>query len=210
MSRLKLEDLQQNPDYELLADLEHQQVKQFILEQLSPLIRLMKYYSFYQVLMVLLLLAQFGYSVAKALTGETVYLKEMAWALLFSFTLLVVLHEGIHAVAYRLFGVKKLRAGAIWQKFIFYVAADRQVVDYKTFRVVAFAPLLVVKAACLLAIILIWPGLGAWFAATVMFIHSLFCAGDMALLAFYQKNGGHKLYSFDDLQQGKTYFYLKR
>lgn len=210
MNRLSPDDIRNSAEYELLAQVKHKKIKSFILEQLSPAGRLMSYYSVYQVLMVLLLLLMFGYSSVQAFLGEPQLLVAMACALLASFTLLVLLHEAIHAAAYRLCGIRNLRVGAIWRKFIFYVAADGEVVDYRSFRVVAWAPFVVIKLLCVAATVLLYPAVASWFFITVMAIHSLFCAGDMAMLAFYLKNGRSKLYSFDDLREGKTYFYCKR
>lgn len=210
MSRPTVDELIAGQKYELLAELEHKEVKQFILKQLSPSIALVRFYSVYQVLMLLLVLALFGFAVTRAFSGQVGYIQEMAWAVLFSLTVLVVLHEAFHALAYRICGIRNLRAGAIWKKFIFYVAADREVVDYSIFRFVAYAPFVLVKFSCLVAILLTWAGPGVWFFASVMCIHSLFCAGDMALLAFYKAHEGKTIFNYDDLRVGKTYFYFQK
>jgi hypothetical protein len=38
----------------------------------------------------------------------------------------------------------------------------------------------------------------------------MFCAGDIAMLAFYRLNKGKEIYNFDSLSEGKTYFYARK
>jgi hypothetical protein len=160
--------------------------------------------------MLLVLVFLLGKAVFLGTRGMPDALRQIGYALLFSFTVLIFLHELIHAVAYRLCGARNLKAGAMWRRFIFYVMADREVVNFRTFRIVAYAPLVFVKFCCLFLGILFWSSAQAYFFFSVMSIHSLFCAGDIAMLAFYRIHTGREIYSYDDLSQGKSFFYSRK
>lgn len=207
MSRLEVEALESDPKFGLLAEIDHRHIKRFIIDELSKGAALAKWYGLYQVVMLLVLSVLGGFGVGCALKGDFGVMRMLLAAVLCSFTVLIVLHEAIHALAYRLQGVRNLRAGVQWRSFVFYIGAHREVVDERRFRRVALAPLVAVKIGCLAAIALGWGTPLAWFFAVVMTIHSFFCAGDIALVAFYNRHTDKYLLTYDDLDVGKTYFY---
>ncbi|WP_423130307.1 DUF3267 domain-containing protein [Gaoshiqia sp. Z1-71] len=209
MSRLKPEDLIHSDDFELLAEVEHDQIKQFVLEQISPSVYLIRWFSAYQVAMIALFLFLTGKAGFLFFRGMNEAIQQMGLALLFSFTVLIVLHELIHALAYWTLGYRRLRFGAILKKFVFYVASDQEVIGYSAFRMVALTPFVLVKLACLAGGLFFWSTPYAYFFFSVMCVHSLFCAGDMAMLAFYRIHSDKEIYSFDDLKSGKTFFYFR-
>ncbi len=209
MIRLTPEDLKQNDGYKLLAEIDHQEVKPFILSQVRQGSGLIRWFSLYQGLMILLFVFLVVKAIIAYLHGLDAPLADLGLSILFSFTLLVIVHETLHALAYLLCGVKKIRAGAIWRKFIFYVMADLQVIGARTFFIVAFAPLVVIKIICLILGILFWNTDLVYFFFGVMCIHSLFCAGDIAMVAFYKLHPNKTILNFDDRKLGKTFFYYR-
>ena len=210
MTKLTPEDLMEQNNYELLAEVEHPKIKQFILNQINPGINLIRWFSNYQIVMMLLFVFLVVKAVILVTRGMNEALWQMGYALLFSFTVLIFLHEMIHALAYLSCGVRHLKAGVVWRKFIFYVMADRQVMDSRSFRMVAYAPFILVKGCCLILGIVFWSASYAYFFFGVMCIHSLFCAGDIAMVAFYDLHAGKEIFNFDDCDQGKTFFYYRR
>ena len=210
MKKLKPVDLENNEDFQLLAELSHKEIKKFVIEQVMTNSKLVRNYGIYQISMMLVL----AFLLVKAIIQYTRAFSEpiiaVGAAVLFSVTLLVILHELIHALAYLSIGARKIRAGAIWRKFIFYIAADRQVVNFQSFRIVALAPFVVVKIACIALTFLFWSSPLAYFFLSVMCIHSLFCGGDFAMLAFYLIHRDKEIYNFDDLKTGKTFFYVRK
>lgn len=207
---LQPKDLVKNDDFELLAEVDHQNIKQFVFEQIMREKSLVRQYSAYQLAMLALfvfLLVKAGISYTKGMDQPLI---AIGVSVLFSFTLLIILHELIHAVAYRLRGAGKVTFGAIWRKFIFYAAVDQQVIDYPSFKVVALAPFIVMKVVSILLAVYFWFSPLAYFFISLMCIHSLFCAGDMAMLAFYNLHPDKEIYNFDDLAQKKTFFYYRK
>ncbi|WP_163716261.1 DUF3267 domain-containing protein [Mangrovibacterium lignilyticum] len=201
------DDLTKDSEFELLKVVDQRQIKSFIYEQIYEPTKLLRYYGIYQIAMLVLYVVLLAISIWSATRGVMEPLWWMLGALVFSFSVLIVLHELFHAVAYRLNGVKKLKAGALWRKFIFYVAADRQVVDFTVFKRVALAPFLVVNLLTIMPGIWLWEHPACYFFFSLMCLHSLFCAGDIAMLSFYYRHADKTIYNFDDLAEGKTFFY---
>ncbi len=210
MKRLTPEDLINNDSFELLAEVEHKKVKDFVMEQVMNDKFLVRKYGFYQAAMIPIFLFLLVKASIAGFGGTYDALGALGLSILFSGTLLVIIHEFIHALAYWATGSRNLSAGAIWKKFIFYVAADRQVIGYPAFRFVALAPFVVIKVACIILTIVFWTTPMAYFFMSVMCIHSLFCGGDIAMLAFYHIHADKEIYNFDDLKSGRTFFYVKK
>lgn len=204
------EDLQDQNNFELLTEVSHQKLKEFVVQQISQEKRIIPLYSIYQLLMVLLFIFLLARSVVLAIKGFHEPILFIGLAAVFSVSILIVIHELLHALAYLVTGARKISFGAIPRKFIFYALADRQVIAPAAFRIVALAPFIIVKITCLI-------GVAIWFNQqlmysflTVMCLHSLFCSGDIAMLAFYNIHKGKEIYNYDDKTEGKTYFYLRK
>jgi hypothetical protein len=149
-------------------------------------------------------------SIIFAFKGHSEQITGIGLAFLFSFSVLIAIHELLHAIAYWLTGARKISFGVILKKFIFYALADRQVIAEKAFHIVALAPLVIIKAICLFVILKTESSVLLYFSLTIMCLHSLFCAGDMAMLAFYRIHRGKEIYNFDNRSEGKTYFYIRK
>jgi Protein of unknown function (DUF3267). len=204
------EDLQDQNNFELLTEVSHLKLKEFVVQQISKEKRIIPLYSIYQLIMVLLFIFLFARSVVLAIKGFHGTILFIGGAVIFSLSVLVVIHELLHALAYLVTGARKISFGAIPRKFIFYALADKQVIAPAPFRIVALAPFAIVKIICLI-------GIAIWFNQqlmysylTVMCLHSLFCSGDIAMLAFYSIHKGKEIYNYDDKTEGKTYFYLRK
>ncbi len=210
MVKLTPENLTDPDKYELLAEVDHRQIKKFIFEQVIPGVPLIRLYSIYQIIMLLLMVFLIGNAVVLFVRGKADALTHIGYAVLFSFTVLILLHEFLHAVAYWLCGIRNLKVGAAWRRFIFYVTADREVIDCRTFRIVAYTPLVFIKTCCMVWGFLSWNSGLAYFFFSVMAVHSLFCAGDMALLAFFNIHKDREIYHYDDTKQGRSFFYARK
>ena len=145
-----------------------------------------------------------------SIKGHSELLIEIGLSIGFSLSALIVIHELLHAFAYLLTGARKISFGIIPKKFIFYALADRQVIAKRAFHIVALAPFVVVKLICLIALIEFYNEQIMYFFLSVMCLHSLFCAGDIAMLAFYRIHKEKEIYNFDSKSEGKTYFYNRK
>jgi len=208
--KLAPEDLLDENEFELMTEVSHQDLKEFVVAQITQEKLIIRSYSIYQLILVLLFMYFLSKSVVLAIKGFPEMLIPIALATVFSLSALVVIHELLHVLAYLLTGARKISFGAIIKKFVFYALADRQVISPGAFRIVALAPFVVVKLACLIGIVIFLNQQLMYFFITVMCLHSLFCAGDIAMLAFYHIHSEKEIYNFDDKAMGKTYFYSRK
>jgi len=209
--KLTPEDLQRkNAGFDLLAEVSHQNLREFVVQQIHKEKYIIRIYSIYQILLTVLFSFLLIRSIILAHSGISGPIIAMIFALLFSFSLLIVIHELLHAAAYRLFGARNISFGYELRKFIFYALADKQVIEATAFRVVALTPFVIVKLAALIGAAIYFNEPAMYFFLNVMCFHSLFCAGDMAMLAFYRLNSGKEIFNFDNRTEGKTYFYTRK
>lgn len=208
--KLKPEDLMDQNEFELLTEISHKKLREFVVEQISEEKFIIRIYSIYQLLMVLLFTFLFTRGIVLAIKGYSALLVNISWAVAFSLSALIIIHELIHALAYLLTGARRISFGVILKKFVFYALADRQVIAPRAFHVVALAPFVMVKVICLIGIFLFLNQPVVYFFLSVMCLHSMFCAGDIAMLAFYRIHRGKEIYNFDDKSEGKTYFYSRK
>jgi hypothetical protein len=210
IKKLTPEDLQTGNEFELLEEVSHKDLKEFIMEQIRKDKLIIRVYSIYQIAIMLLFTFFFTRSIVYFFKGNSEYLVWTGASILFSFSFLIVIHELLHALAYIFTGSRNISFGFIPKKFIFYALADRQVIGSKAFHVVALTPLVTVKIICLAGIVLFYGEVFSYFFLSIMCLHSLFCAGDVAMLAFYNLHNDKEIYNFDVRSEGKTYFYARR
>lgn len=207
--KLTSEDLQNESKFELLTEVSNQNLRQFVVEQITKEKTIIRIYSVYQVMAMMVFGYLFADGVVKFFNGNHELLVTISWSLLFSLSALIVIHELLHALAYLATGARKIFVGVILKKFIFYAMADRQVIAPRSFHIVALTPFVIVKLICLVGIFQFYDDQLMYFFLSVMCLHSLFCAGDIALLAFYKIHNGKEIYNFDNRSEGKTYFYAR-
>jgi len=208
--KLTPEDLQNANEFELLIEVSHQKLREFVVEQITEEKYVIRIYSIYQVIMVMLFTFLLTKGIVLSIKGYSEMLIEIGLSIAFSLSALIVIHELLHALAYLFNGARRISFGVIPKKFIFYALADRQVIATKAFHIVALAPFVVVKLICLIGFILFYNSQFMYFFLSVMCLHSLFCAGDIAMLAFYRIHKEKEIFNFDNKSEGKTYFYSRK
>ncbi|WP_319500071.1 DUF3267 domain-containing protein [uncultured Draconibacterium sp.] len=204
-----IEALKNGEDYELLAEVEHDEIKSFVLSQLDKGGWLVKGFMVYQTIMVLLGL----FIITRALVFSFRGIYEPLWysigTILFCVTVLVIIHELLHGIAIKLSGAKNVRYGAYFKKFIFYAEADRHVFNRRQFTFIALAPLVVLKLITLVGIIIFFSHPLVWAFTLIMCIHSLFCAGDIGLLSVFFSTQS-EVFTFDIKEERKSYYFRKK
>jgi hypothetical protein len=208
--KLTPEDLQNESEFELLTEISHHELREFVISQIAREKFIIRIYSVYQVVMVMLFTFVFTRGIVMAIKGFPELIITVGIAIGCSLSALIIIHELLHALAYLLCGARRISFGSDLRKFIFYALADKQVIAPGAFRVVALMPFVVVKVFCLIAIIVFYGQSVVYFPIAVMCLHSLFCAGDIAMLAFYRLHRDKEIYNYDDKREGKTYFYTRK
>jgi len=210
MANPTIEELQ-NPDrFEVIAELSHDNIKSFVLDQLARGGKITVAFMIYQTLMVILGVFLITKSIILTVHNTPEKLYFVIAALLFCFTALIPIHELLHGIAIKFTGAPKVNYGAYFRKFIFYAEADGYVIDRIQFTWIALTPLLVVKLLTLILSLVFWNTPWLYFSLSVMAIHSLFCAGDIGLLSIFYRNKNDVIYTFDVREEKKSYYYMKK
>ncbi len=118
---------------------------------------------------------------------------------------IIPVHEILHGAAYRLLGAREIRFGVDFQQFIFFVTADRFPITRNQLRFLAMTPFLAINLTAIIATILWFSDL-TLFTATLLLSHNIMCIGDFALTSYANRQHG-KLYSYDEIEKKKSYFY---
>jgi hypothetical protein len=208
--KLTPEDLKNENEFELLTEVSHQELREFVITQIKDEKQIIRIYSIYQIIMMVLFIFLLTRSIVFAFRGNFDGLIGIGWSVLFSFSVLIVIHELLHALAYWITGARNISFGFVLKKFIFYALADKQVIQSKVFHFVALTPFVVVKLIGILGAISFCNEKLIYFFLTVICLHSLFCAGDIAMLSFYKLHREKEIYNFDNRSEGKTYFYTRK
>ena len=119
--------------------------------------------------------------------------------------LVIVPHELLHGLAYRVLGARKIKFGADLQQFIFYVTADRFPISKRELAFLALTPFVLINLV-IIALTAAWAAQLTLFSAFLLLCHNIMCIGDFAMIsyAYGQKS---ELYTYDDTEIKKSYFY---
>ncbi|MDD2382294.1 MAG: DUF3267 domain-containing protein [Mariniphaga sp.] len=209
MANPTIGELQHTEKFKLLARPEHKQIKNFIFEQLASGGKIIRLFMVYQGIMILAGLFFFVRSLILSFQGENNPLFWALGALVFSFSLLIIMHELLHFLALKWTGAPRINIGGSLKKFIFYAEADRHVLNRKQYTRVALTPFVAVKMATLTGMLFTagHPAFNFWM--VVMSVHSLFCAGDFGMLAFFSRFPDSKIYTFDMKEEKRSYFFME-
>ena len=190
------------PRYALLREMTHEQLAEFVLQyflrQGSWLTRA------HHAMSVLNLAA----IVAVAWTQHRSFLRCLGDFGLGLVTLVLVilpLHELLHAAAYRLVGARDVRWDWSPRMLAVWVVAHRFVVGTRAFLVVALAPFVVLNAL-LIAAAVAFPHIAVYLLFVLLW-HLHGSSGDWALLNFVWLHRHRGFWTFDDADEGKSYFY---
>lgn len=209
MTNPTINELQNSGKYELMAQLNHQQIKEFVIEQLTGKIKIIKIYMIYQVLMIMIGMFFFTRSIVLAFKGDFLPLYYSLSALVFCLSVLIVIHELLHGIALKISGATKVTFGGYLKKFVFYAEADQFVINRRQFAFIALTPLFAVKLITLTGIIFLFGQPFFYFLMFVMSAHSLFCAGDIGLLSVFYKFKNTEVFTFDVKAEKASYFYKR-
>jgi len=209
MANPGIEELRDSGKYELFGQLNHTEIKEFVIEQLTGNGKLVRFFMYYQLVMIIIGIFFFTRSIVKAFQDVYPPLFYSLAALVFCFSILIIIHELLHAIALLFTGTRKISFGGYLRKFIFYAEADRHVLNRKQFAFVALTPFIAVKVITLTGLILFLNEPAFYFFIFVMSAHSLFCAGDIGLLSLFFSEKDLELYTFD-VKEEKTSYYYRR
>ncbi len=203
-----IEQLQDDKTYCLVKSLKHDEIVEFVTGELKKLRwPIVTFYIFNSVLLLLI----------TAVTAANVFYELMPWRVhltgLFAGTaagilLVIPFHEGLHGLAYRIAGARKIRYGMDLRQMLFYASAPGFVAGRNDFMVVAFLPFTVINLF-FIAIIITGQQFMQWTSLVALFMHSTMCIGDFAMINFMARFSGKDIYTYDDPGSETSYFYIR-
>lgn len=206
-----LNELISDSDFELLAEVKHNELKGFIVNEVEQQPLYARIANMYQMAGLLaFMIGGFRAFMPFFAHRESTFLWWLLAGVLLTFSVVIVLHELIHAAAYRFVGAKNLSFGMNLRQFMFYVQADRQVLNFKQFQIVALAPAVVISVLSLIGMAVFYTHPAFYIFIPIFGLHSFFCGGDFGLLCFFQNRSNVSIFTFDSKKEGKTYFYGKK
>lgn len=200
-----IEMLFDKSQFEQLAMLPYNEMVPFVQEQFKDRTNITRLYIVVNIIILIVMIILGAWQVGAERIGAVVLISATFLGFFASLTVLIPIHEAIHAAAYKWAGAPKVSFGSNWKKFYFYAAADRFVADAKSFKIIALAPFIVISTV-LIILIFIVPIWWQWLLWGTLLIHTGACAGDFGMLGFYERYKGKDVFTFDDVTEKKAYF----
>lgn len=192
--------------YELHSSFSHQDLVHFIKPYMEKPNRFARFYKWSLALLFLLAMGVAGFVV-----GSGKFSFQMLNYFLIGIALVIFLipiHEIIHGIAYKIVGAPSVQYGVVWKQAVFYAMADRHVISFSAFLLVALAPFVVINTLLLIGIFVL-PAYWPCASFSMLLFHTLFTGGDFALLSFFQEHRHLDMLTYDERASGKTFFYAK-
>ena len=207
--RLSVKKIQEDPDFELLDKISYDNVLDFASEYFRRPNVSTRLYLFLVILFFTGLPVSMYYGIAAHNYHLVTLLKQFLYGTLISFTAIIPMHEIIHGIVYLLLGARKIRFGVKLRQFAFYAVAEDFVTNRTAFYILALAPFIILSVLNLFGFFYI-RGYAGYTYLSVLFWHATMCAGDFALLSYYEVHKDKELYTFDDVKNRTSYFYYRK
>jgi hypothetical protein len=207
--RPTVEQITKDPRFQLLDKLHYDDILDFATAYVRKRTRSMFFYLVLVSVFFLLQWSAFLYGILANSMNTVSLLKQFLYGLIISLTIVIPFHELIHALVYLLLGAKKIRFGAVLKHFAFYAVADDFVANRNAFIFLALSPFIIVSLLNIAGFIFVH-GYASYTYISVLFFHATMCAGDFALLSYFEYHRDKELYTFDDVGNKISYFYFKK
>ena len=196
-----VEQLAKN-EFKLLNAYGPEGVKPFIQSYLKKWTKSTKFYVATNTLTVLIILASLILNKQSGLA----FLYLLAGCI-FSICL-IPFHEFLHLLTYKILGAKKTSLKSNFRKFYFIAIAHRFVANRKEFQAVILTPFVFISIILLFLLVIVH-GFWLFVVLGIIFIHTIICSGDFALLSFLEFHSSKEILTFTDEETESIYFYEK-
>lgn len=199
--------LQKDPAYSLIHELEFSEMIPFVLENIRKRGIIPWLYMGINLIFLFLIIICIVGGVRAELLSAWKVIGQLLGGFLAGSILVVLPHELLHGLAYRLLGARKIQFGMDLQQFIFYVSAHRFTISKGQLAFLAMTPFVLINLV-LITLTLVWLQQYVIFSATLLFFHNIMCIGDFAVLNYACRHKGD-LYTYDDTRSKKSYFFAR-
>lgn len=207
--RHTVEQIKKDSRFQLLDKLHYDDIVEFATEYVRKRTRSMFFYLVLIIIFFILQWSAFLYGIFARDMNTISLLKQFLYGLIISLTIVIPFHELIHALGYFLLGARKIRFGAVLKHFAFYAAADDFVANRNAFIFLALSPFVIVSLLNVAGFVFVH-GYASYTYISVLFFHATMCAGDFAMLSYFEFHRDKELYTFDDVGKKISYFYYKK
>jgi hypothetical protein len=204
-----IDQIRNDPGFKLLDKLHYDDIVEFAGKYIRKPTRSMTSFFIFLLVFFVLQWAAFVYAIVVRDMNTVSLLKQFLYGLIASLTVIIPAHELIHALGYFLLGARKIRFGAAIKHFAFYAVADDFVAGRRGYIFLAVSPFVVVSLLMLSGFIFVG-GYASYTYISALFFHATMCAGDFALLSYFEYHRDKELYTFDDVKNKVSYFYYRK
>lgn len=200
------ETLRNNPRYQLLYELDHEQLVKFVqsnLRKSNPV-------TIFYIVINLLIFLFTGYKIFTDIAIHAVswdfILTRLGMGFFATFIIGFFIHENLHLLAYKILGAKQATVKVQWRKLVFLALADQFVLNRKEFYFLAILPFLVIT--CLLLAGMAFADNNLYYVLLgILLFHTGGCSGDFALISFFYSNRRKNILTYDDVPSGRSFFW---
>lgn len=203
----EVEILKDNESFQLIMELDFDDMIPFVFSNIRKKGVYSRVYIAVNIITMVTLVLLMVYGFLQGWLNWTKLIKHFITGVFAGSILVIPFHELFHGLAYRLLGARKIKFGADLQQLIFFVTADRFPVAGGELHFLALLPFAAINTVILAATILWLPHLIILFGFFLL-AHNIMCIGDFAILNYAHNEGG-EVYSFDEIEKKKSYFYKK-
>ncbi len=204
-----LECLQNTEQFELIARLHHDDMAQFVLEELGKSNLVIRIFYGIHILGAAFAVIWGAWQLWTDRIGWGCLLGNVFLGLFLGSSAIIPLHEILHGFGYLVAGARKIRFGGSWRKMYWYAVADEWVMQAVPYAVVALLPFLVITASGIIALFYV-PLNYQWLILGVILMHGVNCAGDFAVVGFCWQHRGKPIFTYDQLSKRQSYFFKAR
>lgn len=195
-------------NFQLLHKLQYDNILNFVFKNIKKNnLPAISYFVTLIILLVLIMIFSFyGFSSSNIKMGN--YFLMFFCGFMAGSFVIIPFHEIFHLLAYLILGAKKPKIGMDLKQMIFYVVADKFVLNRREFSFVALSPFVIINIIS--ALIFIFSGINLQIAILYFLIfHNIMCIGDFAMLSFFRQNKNKCLYTFDIIDEKNSYIFEK-
>ncbi|SRR6056297_2050612 len=200
-------ELKKSERYQLLKRLEFDDILNFVLENIRKRNPVTFLFYLANILFLAAAIAWIIWSRWQLDTPWKSLILQGAAGLFSGSFLIIPFHEALHALAYKMMGAPRIHFGKDLRQLLFYVAADRYVINHRELTLLALTPFIGINALMAVVTLLFFPQI-LTFTLFLLLSHNVMCIGDFAMTGFAWEYRRKRIVTYDEMDSKTSYFYI--